>query len=290
MPKNELNKHNIPVKVNLKGVGKNLIDHIEIAVINRLSEPYVYSGCEFIDENGEVDSTNKNDPCFLFYKVSGKGPYANNLVSVAYDLKVPSGSSDPLRVDSHVLSFATFFENFDLIDTLQPPLFNPNFTYHTSLLEVSHPRSRGTIKLQSNSPYEIPLINEQLWENDNDIRIAVETVEIIRKVMKQVNKNNGDTKLVLEEVLPGKQLKGKKLANYIREESAFGHHICGTCKMGTKCDKNAVVDSKLKVFGVKNLRIIDASVMPTIPSANPTIPIYIVAEIGVSAIKEKYCF
>lgn len=91
------------------------------------------SNFKFIIYNNLVFE-NANDPCYLFFKSSGRGPYASNLLSVGYYIKVLSGHPYLLKVDAHVHSIVLFFENFNLKETLQSPLYDPNQNHHISLL------------------------------------------------------------------------------------------------------------------------------------------------------------
>ena len=87
------------------------------------------------------------------------------------------------------------------------------------------------------------------------------------------------------EVYPGREVQSDEdLLTVARERSNTAYHLVGTCRMGPKTDPSAVVDSKLKVHGLQNLRVVDASIMPTIPSANVNAAVLAIAEKAASEI------
>jgi choline dehydrogenase len=92
--------------------------------------------------------------------------------------------------------------------------------------------------------------------------------------------------MIAEELLPGKQLKtDSELAEAIRQQAEHRHHAVGTCRMGT--DEYAVVDARLRVIGVDNLRVADASVMPNDPSGNTNVPTMMIGEKAADLLKSK---
>ena len=116
-------------------------------------------------------------------------------------------------------------------------------------------------------------------ENEDDLRQTRECIHVARKILAQPSlaKHSG------KEVGPGTEAQSDdELNEYIRSKAETAYHPCGTCKMGV--DDMAVVDENLKVKGIQNLRVIDASVMPEIPSANLNAPTLMIAEKGADAI------
>jgi choline dehydrogenase len=142
-----------------------------------------------------------------------------------------------------------------------------------------HPKSRGSLKINSNDPMEQPLIEANYFGDKTDRDVIVEGVKILRKISNQPSfKDLWDV-----EVLPGLESKtDEQIWEQVRDNGGTVFHCVGTCRMGS--DKNSVVDPELKVRGVKGLRVIDASVMPKITSANTNAPTLMIAEKGASMI------
>ncbi len=143
----------------------------------------------------------------------------------------------------------------------------------------NHPKSRGEITLNSSDPYDYPKILFNYLKEEEDLKQTRECIHVARKILSQpaLAEHAGD------EVGPGFNAQSDdELNEYIRSKADTAYHPCGTCKMGV--DDMAVVDQDLKVNGIGNLRVIDASVIPEIPSANLNAPTLMIAEKGSEAI------
>ena len=149
-------------------------------------------------------------------------------------------------------------------------------------------KATGNIKLKNNIPGSEPYINIGLWSDDDSVeRIALMIIKL-RKLIKESHLNELTINPDDNEVLPGSNYDTiNKLKEYIKSWQSYGHHIAGTAKMGSNNDIMAVVDSRLRVKGIKGLRIIDASVNPTpyLHAYNPTRGIYMMAEVAADFIK-----
>ncbi|MCA2264603.1 oxidoreductase [Mycobacterium marseillense] len=151
----------------------------------------------------------------------------------------------------------------------------------TMLGALTHPKSRGWIELISPDPDgPVRLVHNGLSHPD-DVRLALECVESMREV--------GNSPLLRTyfngEVMPG-DLGGEDLVRYLRDAALTYWHLVGTAKMGT--DPLAVVDGRLKVYGIENLRVADGSVMPRITSANTMAPCVVIGERAANAIKAEH--
>ncbi len=143
----------------------------------------------------------------------------------------------------------------------------------TCTVSQNRPESRGSVHIKSNNPNEHPKINCNFLSNSLDIQTLVEGVKLVRKIMnsKEVQQYCSD------EIQPGKKFSGDdKILKFIREKAETLYHPCGTCKMGQ--DKLAVVDEKLKIIGLKGIRVADASIMPTLISGNTNGPCMMIGE------------
>ncbi len=143
-----------------------------------------------------------------------------------------------------------------------------------------HPQSKGTIRLRSNDPLAAPVIEPDYLAEEGDLRRLVEGAKVCRRVAqaKAFDAFRG------EEVWPGSDVQSdEQIAEFIRRTAETLYHPVGTCKMGD--DPLAVVDSRLKVRGVEALRIIDASVMPSIITGHPNAAVVMIAEKGAELIQ-----
>lgn len=133
------------------------------------------------------------------------------------------------------------------------------------------PHSRGTVKLKSKNPFDYPLFNPKYFDDERDIRTLVEGGKIALQVAKaNVFKQFGSRvhTLPLPNCAKFQFMSEKYIECHARTISMTIYHPVGTAKMGPNWDRTAVVDPRLKVYGVSGLRVIDASIMPTIVSGN----------------------
>ncbi len=127
------------------------------------------------------------------------------------------------------------------------------------------PESLGWVKAKNNDPFEAPEIQPNYLDAEEDKRVVVEGLKLSRRLMH----SKALSKYFDYEVYPGLEAQSdEELLQIARERGTTTYHQMGTCRMGPKTDPTAVVDSKLKVYGLNNLRVIDASIMPTMLSAN----------------------
>ena len=135
-----------------------------------------------------------------------------------------------------------------------------------------HPKSRGTVSLFSADPKAAPIIQPNFLEEKEDLALLVKGGKIVFDIMEQ----EGLKKHTKENGLPHNRTDDSLLVEHIKKTVETVYHPVGTCKMGN--DAMAVVDSNLTVHGIKNLRVVDASIMPKIVSGNTNAPVYMIAE------------
>lgn len=151
-----------------------------------------------------------------------------------------------------------------------------------AVMNGSRPRSSGAIRLASADPTVLPSIDPQYLTDPDDLRVLRDGIRMVREIFAQAAYDDFRG----EEYAPGAAVQSDTdLDAYIRENANTLYHPVGTCKMGV--DDMAVVDPQLKVYGVDNLRVVDASVMPDLISGNTNFPVMMIAEKAAEFILQK---
>jgi choline dehydrogenase len=148
---------------------------------------------------------------------------------------------------------------------------------------VVRPMSRGWIRLGSRNPLDKPLINPNYLSAESDVERMVYAVKLARDIFG----TRAFSTWVKQELMPGPDVHGhNRLREWVRQNADSYHHQVGSCRMGS--DDMAVVDPQLRVYGVKGLRVADASVMPVVPSGNCHAGILMIAEKCADMLKDDY--
>ncbi|RXG83939.1 GMC family oxidoreductase, partial [Bradyrhizobium zhanjiangense] len=144
------------------------------------------------------------------------------------------------------------------------------------------PESRGMISLASHDPFASPRVESGYLSASDDLRTMIAAVSQVRKVAAQPNLAH----FVSEELSPGPDVRSdEKIGDWIRANISSGKHPCGTCRMGS--DDAAVVDPELRVRGVAGLRVVDASVMPTVVTGGLNASTIMIAEKAADLIRAR---
>ena len=159
--------------------------------------------------------------------------------------------------------------------------FNPPAAGWTLFGGVVRPKSRGQIRLTGPKPLDPVEIEDNTLSHPDDVKAAIACVELCR----EIGNSAALRPFVKREVMPG-NLKGAELEHFIRDAAlTYWHETC-TAKMGT--DAMAVVDGKLKVYGIDNLRIADGSIMPRVTTGNTMAPCVIIGERAAEVLRTEY--
>jgi choline dehydrogenase len=264
-PAGQLQQFGIPVVLDKPGVGENLQDHLQLRMI------YKVSGITTLNET--YASLFGRSKIFLDYALRRRGP----LTMAPSQLGIVT-KSDPKReranIQYHVQPLS--------LDRFGEPLHT--FPAFTASVANVQPTSRGHIRLKSSNPADAPAIQPNYLSTDEDRRVAADSIRVTRNIVAQPALQAFHP----DEILPGEAI-GSDDASLAKAAGDVGttiFHPVGTAKMGRDTDPLAVVDERLRVFGIERLRVIDASVMPTITSGNTNSPTIMIAEKGATMIRE----
>jgi choline dehydrogenase len=145
------------------------------------------------------------------------------------------------------------------------------------------PHSRGTVRLGSRNPGIAPIVDPNYLSDDRDLRTMLEGIRIARRI----GSEHALDDWCAEEMAPGPSvLDEESLREYVRATTSSYYHPVGTCAIGR--DERSVVDSELRVHGVDGLRVVDASVMPSLPSNNTLATVYAIAERGAELVRSGH--
>ncbi|HEY9279159.1 MAG TPA: GMC family oxidoreductase N-terminal domain-containing protein [Eoetvoesiella sp.] len=256
-----LHKHGIKVVHHLPGVGENLRDHPNTRITFECSKP--------ITVNDVLRSPLRKAQEGLKFIFQRKG-----LLSISSSTAQMNYRSDP------------GLKQADLVLRLQPlsggdryartpgtgmDMYS-GFTFGVTTLQ---PKSTGYVHIQSNDPLQQASMNPRYLSNDDDAKLFLRGMKIGREIAAMPALRP----LVIRETRPGPDTTSDdEMLAYVRETLQTSWHMVGTCKMGA--DSMSVVDPELRVHGIKNLRIIDSSICPTLPSSGTNIPTMAIAEKG----------
>jgi|TARA_B110000438_G_scaffold297586_1_gene344201 choline dehydrogenase len=259
---NKLSKLGIDIVNNSSGVGKNLQDHL-------MFRP-VYKVKNIKTLNKKINSTLGKLMIGMEYMFLRRGPMTMGASQLCGFAKSDSSRNTP-NLQFHVQPIST--------DKLGGSSLH-NFSAFTPTVANIRPTSRGEINIISKDSRDHPKIKMNYLSSDDDRKVAAAGLKLIRKIVLQSNEFK---KYKPEEFRPGIDIKDDE--ELVKAGSYYSQtifHPVGTCKMGR--DENSVVSDELKVHGVENLRVIDASVMPNITSGNTNAPTIMIAEKGADMI------
>lgn len=269
-PKEELAKHDIPLKHELAGVGENLQDHPDTIVVTHHNRADVLA----LRPKSLWWATKQIVSYFSHAKKQRSGLLTSAVAESGGFIKSrPNLSRPDLQLHFIPAAFDDHGRNFKM-------LTNYGVSVHACLLR---PNSRGSVTLYGNEPSLHPKITLNMLQDEDDQKDMIQAVKIARSILAQspLSDNNG------KEIFPGEKTQtDKEILEFLRNKANTIYHPVGTCKMGN--DDMAVVDSKLKVHGIENLRVIDASIMPTLISGNTNAPTIMIAAKIADAILAEY--
>ncbi len=254
----------IPIAHELPGVGENLQDHLQLRMAFKVKN--------VVTMNQIANSWLGKARIGLEYLLFKTGPLTMAPSQLGVFTRSGAEYKTP-NLEYHVQPLS--------LDKFGDPLHRfPAFTASVCNLR---PTSRGHIRIQSSDPRQAPKIKLNYLSTVIDRQIAADALKLTRRIVAA----NALKKYAPDEFLPGPQFStDTDLAQVAGDIGTTIFHPVGTCKMGVAADPNAVVDARLRVHGLTGLRVVDASVMPTITSGNTNSPTIMIAEKASEMIRE----
>jgi choline dehydrogenase len=275
-PRAQLEKFGITVVADLPGVGENLQDRYEVAVISKLRRSF-----ELLEDASFAPPKEKApvEPAFAEWK-QGKGLYASNGTLIGI---IKRSTKDKVEPDLYIFGLPGTFKGYVPGYSAQFERYRDRFTW--AILKAHTNNTGGRVSLRSKDPLDTPCIDFHYFSEGNDEKQAdldavVKGVEFVR----EMNQHLGH--LIDDEEWPGKLADTpEKLREFIQNE-AWGHHASCTNKIGADGDTLAVLDSRFRVRKTEGLRVVDASVFPRIPGYFIVSAVYMISEKAADVIVE----
>ena len=265
-PAAHLHEMGIEVLLDLPGVGQNISEHSSTGMAYSVNKPVT-----MLNEL-RVDRATWS---MLNWILLGRGQFTTQIIGCNAAIRTREGLAqpdmqlyyNPIRMDAGIWWPAP------------GKVMEHRFAVAMTLL---HPLSRGWVKLRSNDPFDKPRIQPNLLSHPGDMQAFIRAIRIIRELVR----TPPQSELTDKEISPGPEVETDG-----QIESGCGaprptmYHPVGTCTMGTGAE--AVVDPELRVRGIQNLRVIDASIMPTVPGGNTNAPSMMIGEKGADLLRGR---
>ncbi|WLD57228.1 choline dehydrogenase [Salinispirillum sp. LH 10-3-1] len=255
-PAEDLKALGIEVKQDLPGVGQNLQDHLELYVQQACTQPITLY--KYTTQPGMA--------------LSGMQWFINNDWGACRTAHLEAGGFIRSEPGVRHPDIQYHFLPSQVIDHGRK---NPELHAYQAHVGPMRPTSTGFLKLRSSDPTEHPLIQPNLLSTERDRWEMRQSVKLTREIFAQ----DAFKPFRGEEYLPGKDVQtDQEIDAFVRAHADSAYHPSCTCKMGAASDPMAVVDAEARVFGIEGLRVVDASIMPSIVSGNLNAPTIMLAE------------
>ncbi|KAB8229592.1 GMC family oxidoreductase [Aspergillus alliaceus] len=266
-PAEDLQRLGIPTVSDLRGVGQNLWDHLFVFTSHELN---------VTTNSGVLTNPDLHAAAVESYLNHQTGPLTGIGGGVVGWEKLPNRDT---FTNATLATLASFPDDFPEVEylTLSPgsnpadkPLAN-NYASVTTAIQSTN--SRGYVKLRSADPHDAPIINVNALSHPADAELAVGAIKRLRQFAEESG-------VRVKEVQPGHDVvTDAEILEWVRNHAVNGYHASSTCAMGNSSNPDAVVDTRAKVYGVSNLRVVDASAFPYLPAGHPMSSIYAFAEL-----------
>ena len=261
-PASQLREFGLEVTHDLPGVGQNLMDHPLTSVQVRCTQPVTLH--RYLNPFSQAKA-------MIEWLIFRKGLLANNHFDVVSFIRSKAGVRFPnLQIALFDIAVAEGSKDF--------------VREHAFQLQISNqrPLSRGHVCLSSPDPHDKPRIGYNMLQHPRDMEELTAGVNLSRELLRQPSL----ARFAGSELSPGSDVNtDQQIEDWLRNTCHSSYHPCGTCKMGE--DELSVVDPECRVYGVRGLRVADASIMPVIPSANLNCPTMMIGEKAADMISGK---
>ncbi|WP_424360715.1 GMC family oxidoreductase [Methylocystis parvus] len=260
-PRAELEKMGIDVRIELPGVGKNLQDHLHTRVRCEITQPLTFGGLA----DAQKDAARRQ------YEVDRSGPLASNMLEAGAFVRLQE-----TRPELQLFLLAQLAPDY-------PEAGPVNRHGLTFTAYINRPQSRGAVSLASSDPLDRPLIDFNYLAHPGDMRLAVAGVRCNLRLLyaRAFDDIRGS------EIAPGITTRSdEEIEAFVRRTASTTWHPVGTCRMGD--DDMAVVDHELRLREAASLRVVDASVMPTIVGGNTNAPVIMISEKAADMIRGRH--
>ncbi|MFC6715709.1 GMC family oxidoreductase [Branchiibius cervicis] len=258
-PAEHLRERGIPVQVDLPGVGQNLQDHPMIYHFFRASQPVTFENQTRLDRLAVAA---------VQWVFTHSGPLASSPMTIQGFIKTDDD------VEYSDMQMQIVHASLAAKPWLPGVVKGAGHVFSGGGLYL-RPKSRGQVTLKSAHAEDLPNIRFNVLDNEDDLR----AMRAISRKIRELFATEPVASLIAQEDVPGSQVQSdEELDAFLRSATSTGMHPAGTAKMGPATDPDAVVDGELRVYGVPGLRVVDASVMPTVVSGNTNAPTIMIAE------------
>jgi choline dehydrogenase-like flavoprotein len=262
-PADHLTEVGIRPVLDQPGVGANLQDHLDLFVICEVTGPHTYD---------RYAKPLWSAVAGLQYLLTRRGPVASSLFETGgFWYADPAARSPDIQLHLGLGSG---------IEAGVAAMPNGGVTLNSAYLR---PRSRGSVRLASADPAAAPLIDPNYWADPHDREMSIRGLKLAQEILRQEPLKP----YIRAERLPGPEVRTEQdYIDFACRHSKTDHHPVGTCRMGS--DAAAVVDTRLRLNGIAGLRVVDASVMPTVVSSNTNAPTIMIAEKAAEMIRADH--
>ncbi|KAG5667861.1 hypothetical protein PVAND_015830 [Polypedilum vanderplanki] len=278
-------------------VGKFLYDHPSfpgIIILTNLTSPFsnffnpqtfLPVALDFINGKGLMTIANGIEALAFI-----KSQNSTTLVDSQPDIEIFSVGAGPQSDFGLAVKYGERLKDEIYDDWIKPLEYHPN---HTSLMPVSllHTKSVGFLEITSKNIFDNPKLTSNFLKEPEDMKMFIEGIRFVEKLIETPPYKAVDAKLY-KKPITGCEMHEFGSESYwecaVRTFTVSLHHQLGTCKMGSENDKNSVVNSRLKVIGMKKLRIVDTSVVPAAASAHTNALSCMIGERATEFIREEY--
>ncbi|PVH88080.1 GMC oxidoreductase [Cadophora sp. DSE1049] len=295
--KSELAQHKIDCKVDLPGVGKNLMDHLIVFIFyatkqQNITNDYLLYKPDALGEAYRQWKEEKRGPLSTFpFGAFGYARLDERLKSEPLWQSAPrENGRDPMGLTPSQPNIE-FFSTECYGGPKQYDKFPDGEKTHAFSLiaELFSPKSRGQVTLKSADPMENPIVDHNYLADDLDVLVLSEACKFANEIITQ----GKGTRDIVDGSWPAdlahhKHTKREDWVPFVKENATTCYHPGGTCKMGKSDDTMAVLDAELRVRGVKGLRVADTSVMPLLNQGHTQMPAYAIGEKAADLIKGTF--